>query len=324
MWLVYIPVFFYYLYLSLKSGSYFFFTATNPGIENGGMLGESKFDILNRIAAKPKTILIKAGTDTDQICNILLEKKFIFPLIFKPDIGERGWGVQKIKSRKDISRYINQFKVNFIVQDYVDLPLEAGVFYYRFPGEKRGTISSITIKEMLTVTGDGKSTLHDLILAKDRARLQYDVLKEKFKGELSNIPEKDKSIELVSIGNHCLGTTFLDGNRYIDDQMTASFDKLSEELTGFYYGRFDLRCESVAHLKAGDVKIIELNGTGAEPSHVYQPGFSLFKAWRVLLHHFNVMYKIARQNNKTGIKYMGFRKGVNEIRKIIRYNKINK
>jgi hypothetical protein len=58
---VYFPIFFYWLWLSIKSRSMFFFSAANPSIESGGMLGESKYKILENIPGdyKPKTFLIK-------------------------------------------------------------------------------------------------------------------------------------------------------------------------------------------------------------------------------------------------------------------------
>jgi hypothetical protein len=39
---IYLPIFVYWLWLSVKARSLFFFSAANPSIENGGMLGESK------------------------------------------------------------------------------------------------------------------------------------------------------------------------------------------------------------------------------------------------------------------------------------------
>jgi len=43
--LVYFPVVLYYFWLSIRARSFFFFSASNPSIETGGMLGESKFGI---------------------------------------------------------------------------------------------------------------------------------------------------------------------------------------------------------------------------------------------------------------------------------------
>jgi hypothetical protein len=60
MWLTNIPVVFIWLWFALKARKLFFFTAVNPAIETGGVLGESKIIILNRIPKEvvPKTIFV--------------------------------------------------------------------------------------------------------------------------------------------------------------------------------------------------------------------------------------------------------------------------
>jgi len=47
MWLVYLPASLYFIYLSLKARSFFFFSAANPSIETGGMFFESKWSIFS-------------------------------------------------------------------------------------------------------------------------------------------------------------------------------------------------------------------------------------------------------------------------------------
>jgi len=65
MWLVYFPVSFYYIFLAIKARSFFFFSASNPTIETGGMFFESKWKIFELIPKNyfPTTIYIN-NTDT--------------------------------------------------------------------------------------------------------------------------------------------------------------------------------------------------------------------------------------------------------------------
>ena len=97
--IVYIPIFVYYIFLSIKARSFFFFSASNPSIETGGMLGESKYAILKNIPEKyiAKTIFIPFGYSFENTISIIQENNIIFPLIAKPDIGERGTAVEKIE-----------------------------------------------------------------------------------------------------------------------------------------------------------------------------------------------------------------------------------
>jgi len=311
------PLFPYWLWLSIKSRSLFFFSASNPGILMGGMFGESKFDVLNKIPdyAKPKTILVQVPSSIEQIKQLLASHNLTYPLVFKPDLGERGWMVKIIKNDFEAEQYLKQIKLNFIIQDWVNLPLEFGVFYVRYPGNFEGKVVSIVGKEMLHVVGDRSKTLMQLIEENDRAKLQIQVLKQTFSSELNRILSIGERKELVSIGNHCLGTKFLNFNHLISPKLSASFDSISKQIDGFYFGRFDLRTESIEALERGDVKILELNGCGAEPAHIYDPTFSFFKAVKVLFVHWATIYRISQENYKKGIPYISFREGIAHYKK---------
>jgi hypothetical protein len=234
------------------------------------------------------------------------ERGLIFPVIFKPDLGERGYRVKRIANEAEAQQYISTFKFDFLVQELVDLPEEFGVFYRRLPSQIKGEVFSIVGKELLTVTGNGKSSLQELILSKDRAKLQWDKLKLQHNAQLNHVIPSEEIFLLNAIGNHCLGTTFLNSNHLISEELNNSFDKISNQIEGFYYGRFDLRCGSVAALTTGRVKILELNGCGAEPAHIYQPGFSFWKAVGVMFTHWHYIFKIAQENNKLGAVYLTY------------------
>ncbi|GCC51188.1 hypothetical protein SanaruYs_14080 [Chryseotalea sanaruensis] len=274
----------------------------------GGMFGESKFKILDKIpqAYKAKTIFIKHNSSFIHVLQQMNEAGLIFPVIFKPDLGERGYRVKRIANEAEAQQYISTFKFDFLVQELVDLPEEFGVFYRRLPSQIKGEVFSIVGKELLTVTGNGKSSLQELILSKDRAKLQWDTLKLQHTAQLNRVIPSGEIFLLNAIGNHCLGTTFLNSNHLISEELNNSFDKISNQIEGFYYGRFDLRCESVAALTAGRIKILELNGCGAEPAHIYQPGFSFWKAVGVMFTHWHYIFKIAQENNKLGAVYLTY------------------
>jgi hypothetical protein len=307
--IVQFPLFFYFAWLALKSRSLIFFSASNPGIPMGGMFGESKYDILKSIPERytAKSIRVNKNLSADAVINILKQNDFSFPVIFKPDLGERGFMVKKIASKNDVENYLRQIKIDFIAQEFIDLPMEFGIFYSRNPKEEKGNVTSVVMKEMLTVTGDGKSALRSLILATDRAKLQWEKLQIAHGKDLDFILQEGEKTELVSIGNHCLGTTFLNYGHLINTTLSNTFDNIAKQIPGFYFGRFDLRCASLEDLYAGEIKIMELNGCGAEPAHIYHPGYSLFKAIGELFVHWRTIFQIAQENNKRGIRYTTFK-----------------
>ena len=164
----YIPLYFYGFYLAFKSKSFMYFSTTNPGMKYGGVMGESKISVLDRIDAKylPKTIFINKGAEFKEIRSLMNEKGFGFPLIVKPNIGERGKGVEKIESKQALENYFGEHQEDIIIQEFIDYPVELGVLYYRHPNETTGHISSVVMKEFLEIEGDGHTTLLELIDAK--------------------------------------------------------------------------------------------------------------------------------------------------------------
>jgi hypothetical protein len=322
---VYFPVFVYYAFLAVKARSIFFFSAANPTIEFGGMLGESKGDIFNLIPEKyiPTTKCFPPSSSATDITNWMDATGLNYPILLKPDIGERGWMVKKIHSLVDIEQYLRSVKVNFLAQVYVPYPIELGLFYYRFPGAKKGRISSITRKGLMTVTGDGKTTVRSLLKSNLRARLYINDFEEKYPEKMDIVPGKGETIEVEPIGNHCRGTTFLDDTGKVTENMEAQFDQIADAIPGFHFGRFDLRCQSYDELERGvNFKILELNGAGAEPGHIYQPGRSIWKGYGDILHHLNVLCNIAIQNHRLGVPYTSFEEGLRFIKKVKAYNRL--
>ena len=316
-YLVYIPVYAYWLWLGIRAGTIFFFSAANPFMRYGGILGGSKKEILDHIPSEyqPITCLLNQDATINDVVTVMQEHNLSFPIIMKPDIGERGYKVELIEGETQIEDYLSTVTTPVMVQEFLNLPLEVGIFYYRFPDDKQGKISSVVVKELLTVTGNGKHTLSELISQKPRAKLQLKRLKSIWQNKIHQIPAVEEEILLEPIGNHNRGTAFLNGSHLINDQLHEVFDEISWKIEGFHYGRFDIRCSSVEALNRGELKIMELNGAASEPAHIYSPGFSIVEGYKSLFHHWKVLFKISRANHKKGIEYMSFKTGMEALAK---------
>ena len=86
-----------YPFWALRARSFMFFTAANPGIETGGMTGESKV-LINKLIPpqyRPKNTLLSIGEtlETWQLC--LKNADLSYPVIVKPVVGARGLMVEK-------------------------------------------------------------------------------------------------------------------------------------------------------------------------------------------------------------------------------------
>ena len=303
-WIYYVPVWIQHFWLALRVRNLYFFLGTNPAIE-GFILSDSKSKTLQLVpeAHRPASVLIPEKDTVDQVIDKLVASGLEFPVILKPDIGFRGIKVHKVDHPEQLSALLTDRKIPLLVQEYCEGPLEMGIFYYRYPGNKKGCIPSITVKEPLMVTGDGSATLKELIMRKPRAILQQQPLKAKFPEHWDDIPGKGVQVVLETIGNHNRGSKFINGTHMVDKELLEIFDSLSHQMEGFYFGRFDIRTASLEALKEKrEFKILEVNGVGAEPTHIYDPKTTQFKAWTDLCHTWKVASRIARINFANGLK----------------------
>lgn len=324
MWVTYLPGAFYFYLLAVKSRALCFFSAANPGIENGGMFFQSKKETYKLIPPElvPQTYFINAIEDLGQIRTLLDTGELSFPLIAKPDKGERGWLVKIVHNFEDIEDYSIKLNRSFVLQAFIDYPIEVGIFYSRHPREESGIISSITGKKLLSVTGDGLSTIKTLIHNDDRAYLQREIIIHQKLVNLNLVLDKGESKTLIKIGNHARGTTFLNWNHLKSVALTTQMDKICKKIPGFFYGRFDILCRSIEDLSEGkNFYILELNGAGAEPAHIYQPGFSFLKAQKDIFWHIRRMHDIAIANHHSGATFMNFNEFLKQKRAEKAYKK---
>ena len=307
-WLANIPVVFFWLYFAIRSRDLFFFSAVNPGIETGGVMGESKINILNRIPSSilPNTLFIdKTRSDFTTILLLITEKELGFPVICKPNVGERGHLVEKIENHVDLKHYWQRINVDFLIQEYVDLPTELSVLCYRSPTDGKGAVTSICRKKNLAVVGDGRSTVAALMRRTPRARFQLRRFEKNQPHLLRQIPKEAEKVVLEPIGNHCRGTLFLNANEKISKELEDYFIGLIEMMEGIHYGRFDLKCASIDGIGKGeDIKVLEFNGVASEPAHIYDPKYSTRRGYGDLFKHWKIIYFLAKQQKAQGIQSM--------------------
>ena len=322
---VYAPLYLYWLWLCIKARSFFFFNTSNPYIRNGGFLLESKKEIYDLMPQQyyPNTLFFKALTPLQTIITDIKSAAFTFPLIGKPDVGMKGLGVKKLNTIEEVIEYAQSATADFLIQEFVPYENEVGIFYYRFPCQVKGFVSGIVSKKFLTVTGDGISTIEALLQQDKRFILQLPALKRLHKEELQQILAEKAQYVLVPYGNHSRGAKFIDAGHLIDEELITTIDSICKNVKGFYYGRLDIRYNSWEELKQGiSFSIIEMNGAGSEPTHIYDPKHTIFYAWKEIVRHWNILYKISMHNHKScSLPFMKFSAGIRMLRENNRYVK---
>lgn len=306
-WLFYIPLMPWLAYLALRHRGLMTPTAANPGIvPHGGVVGESKFEILSKLPTEwivPSAFIAPAPRPSrvEALRRTIAERGWKFPLILKPDAGQRGAGLRLVRDPEAAARYFNEHTQAVLAQAYHPGPFEAGIFYYRIPDEPTGRIFSITDKQFPALVGDGVSTVESLIWRHPRFRMQADTFLARMNGQASAILPAHERLPLTIAGNHCQGTLFRDGSHLITPALEEAVDAIARRFDGFFFGRFDVRYSDVNAFQSGrGFAIVELNGVTSESTNIYDPTWRLGRAYRVLFRQWALLFEIGAQNRSMG------------------------
>jgi len=305
-WLYYGPIVLWILWLGLKHRSPTAFTAANPAIEAGGMVGERKHQALQPLQDNApdlvaQFVLVGEASALQRIGQALaFADDHGWPVVLKPDVGQRGRGVHIARNAQEVGEYLGRFPGPVIVQRYV-AGEEFGVFVARMPGQREVQIVSIVHKTFPQVGGDGVRSLRALILADARARLIANLLFKRWAAELDRVPAEGEVVQLVEIGAHCRGSLFLDARNLATPALQATLGRLLDAVPGYSFGRMDVRVPSSAHLPRGEgLQVLELNGVSAESAHIYHPDTPLLEGYRAMLHQWSLAFEIGAAHARAG------------------------
>ena len=311
--LLYAPISIFWIWYTIKSGSCWFFTPSNPKLTFGGMEGEPKKEMYDLLPTHlyPVTFYVSPHENLISIKTKLAVHQIKYPFIVKPAIGEQGILLRKIEDESALKSYHDLMPWDYIVQDLVYHPMELSVFYIRNPNEKRGMITGFLHKISLHVIGNGKDDLASLIVQHPKGNKRIPELFKKHGAKWDHVLESGEIYMLSYAANHNRGAQFIDLKQHIDDKLLAVFDDISLSVNDFFYGRYDIMCTNIPDLKLGkNFTILEFNGCGAEPNHFYDNGYTLINAYREILKHWKALYQISKYNSMHVVKPWPFIKGL--------------
>ncbi|WNO10108.1 D-alanine--D-alanine ligase [Teredinibacter sp. KSP-S5-2] len=305
-WFFYIPVVFYWLWLSIRYRSFGLPMLANPEIELGGMVGESKSAILHLAGEYAAKYILRAVTFvkdpalslsalSQSVIELAEQSNINMPFVIKPDKGCRGTGVRVIRSIEQLNTYLHAFPdgQRCMVQTLAPYSAEAGVFYERMPGETQGRITSLTLKYVATVKGDGATNLQTLIARDPRASKLYGVYVSRNAHRLTWVPKKGEDVALTFAGSHARGAIFRNGWQHITPKLEAAIDRVLQDVRGFHYGRLDIKFESTEKLEHGEAfTIIEINGASSEAVHIWDSRAHLWEAFGSLFRQYRILFQM--------------------------------
>ena len=278
-------------------------------------MNESKKEIYNLIPQQyyPKTELIEEAIAFERVVELVKTAQIQFPFIAKPDIGLRGSAVKKIVDLNDLEQYHAKANFNYLIQDLIPFKNEFGIFYVRFPNQKKGTITGIVAKEFLIVEGNGRDSIENLLKKNPRFAFQLKALQKELGPTLLKVLPLGEKLNLVPFGNHARGAKFIDASHLITAKLSETIDNVCQQIPEFYFGRLDVMYDNFGDLENGtNFALVEVNGAASEPTHIYDPKHSLVFAWKELARHITYMYQISVSNHSRGIPYLSHKAGMKE------------
>jgi hypothetical protein len=309
--LFYAPIAIAWPWYYLRSRSLWFFTSANPTITFGGFEGEAKSEMYHQLPEHllPRSLFIKPHAPYAEVLQQVQAAGLQYPFIVKPDVGMKGLLFRKIQREDQLHKYHHHIPVDYIIQEFLDLPLEVSVFYYRKPGSATGRITALIQKDLLQVTGDGTATLRELVQRHPAVQDLMPKIEKQYGAGLEQVLPAGEAFTVLHVANLFNGARFKNLAHLIDADLLDVFDNISLG-NNFYYGRYDIKCRSVADLKQGrGFYILEFNGAGSTPNHIYTGTYTLWQAYREMLLHWRLLYEASALNHKQGHRHWSFLKG---------------
>jgi hypothetical protein len=320
MWMIILPALPAWIWYGIKAKSITYFTTVNGNLKNGGFCKESKIEMNALIPAQylPKTVNVFIGDDANAVIEKMKQIGIAYPCIAKPEFGGRGRKVAVIADQFQLKNYLSTVGENCMVQEKNNFSIELGLFFYKMPNETTIHIPSLVRKEMMQVTGDGKSTIAQLMQASMRYQKQINRMQLTHASLLNSIPKKNEIILLEPIGNHCKGTIFRDAQSLINADLIKVFSGICAQINGMHYGRFDLKVASLEDLYKGtNICMMEMNGINADAAHIFDPEASLREAIAAQYRQAKICYNIALVQMKNGIQPASFRALWPDVKKFL-------
>lgn len=315
-WLYYTPVILDVLWMAVRHRG-LTLTAANPAMPLGGLIGESKSDILLGLGSGPAvprwTLLWPKESPLRQATSWMAKENLSLPLVLKPDQGQRGMGVQILHTHESLKDALAALTTPSILMEYAG-GHEFGVFWVHPPGAEKGEIVSVTVKKMPQVIGDGARTLSQLILADPRAVAIHGVYSRENPGRMESVPRDGERITLVEVGTHSRGALFLDGGHLITPALEEAIAGIAAPYEGFHLGRFDLKAPSPEHLMRGEgLRVIELNGVSSEQTEMWDPKYSLLTTWRMQHDQWARAFAVGKLCAQAGTPVISIREVLKEV-----------
>lgn len=308
-WLNLVPMVLQWAWLSLRYGSATLPSAANPQITAGGLVGDTKseyFRVMGPRALRQVApfAMVKAhgASSLAQALAAMDDAHLDFPIVAKPDLGWCGFGVRRVDDEAALADYLARFPASesVMLQRYLEEPGEAGIFYVRHPDAPRGHLLGILLRHYPQVTGDGVSSIAQLVASDPRLRHAVDNPLHECSFDAHAVPAAGHAVRLSLIGSTRAGGRYEDGSELGSDALLDTIEAIARDMPDFHVGRFDVRYATLHDLRLGRFTIMEVNGAGSEAVHAWDPRYSLAQVYRMVFAKQRVLFALGAAQRARG------------------------
>lgn len=285
---------------SVKNGSLVFPSNINPKIPISGMFDDYKSEMYKLIPSNfvPKTVKVEPGED---LSLKFLQSGLSYPFIVKPDIGYAGAGIFLIENKEqleELSKKPNH--VQLLVQEYIQLEREFSIMFHNIEQADGQPFFSLIEKKLPYVTGDGISTLLELIHQSPNKKLRKEIILERFKSKGNLVLDEGKTMLIDYVGAISKGAVVerIPVNS-ADVLYTRLYDMFMRQEINF--ARVDVKAESLEALRNGEFVIMEVNGIKAEPLEIYIKELPLSERVGIVSRQWKNLSLLAKRQREKGI-----------------------
>ena len=314
-WLNLVPMVMQWGWLGLRYGSVTLPSSANPHITAGGLVGDTKSEYfacmgpLAQAYVAPFVMVQVQGIDVaSKALQAMSNAGLTFPVVAKPDLGWCGFGVRKLDDAAALDDYLAHYPQgeSLMLQHYLDEPGEAGIFYVRHPQQAQGWLLGILLRHYPQVTGDGISTVAQLIARNPRLQRAMSHPEEhECQHDPDEVPLVGETVRLSLIGSTRVGGRYEDGSELASEALLQAVDAIAQDMPSFHIGRFDVRYHTLADLRAGRFTIMEVNGAGSEAVHAWDPKYSVWEVYRKVFAKQRVLFALGAFNRARGHRPIG-------------------
>jgi len=314
-WLICVPLVVQWLWLSLRHGGPTVPSAANPHLTSGGLVGEGKLEYFRGMGPLARSLtaahcaVFNDGAATPaSLQRSMAAAGLAFPVVAKPDLGLCGYGVRLLHGMPDLQAYLAAFPAGetVVLQHYLPQEGEAGIFYARDPVTDEGRIIGLALRYFPRVTGDGRSTVAELVAGDARARRIARSPRHACSVPPDSVPAAGQQVRLATIGSTRVGGLYRNGAALVTPELVRAIDAVARDMPGFHFGRFDVRYDSLRELGAGrGFTIMEINGAGSEAIEAWDPGIGVLQGFRMVFAKQRLLFAIGAAQRKAGVRPIG-------------------